>query len=1015
MKKIYALVLLLLIGSATLMAQNIKGKVVDENGLGLPGVNILISGTIQGVVTNVDGAYSIKANLGDTLLFSFIGYKSQKLAVSAPAMPLVKMVPDVETMDEVVIIGYGSVRKKDLSSSISTVKSGEITKTSQGNFTKALQGKVAGVQVFNAGGGPGSAPKIVIRGAISLNGTADPMYVVDGIPIGRNANQINQNDIESISILKDASAAAIYGTEASNGVVLITTKKGQMGTTNFELTANFGLQHLKNPGMADAREFMLVHNARAINAGNQAPYSQADIDNPPVDINWWDEVVNKVAPKYDITLGFNGGSKKFRYSGSVGYTGQKSQMDVGKWERYSGRFNTEYHFTDNIKFGQNLYPRVESWKNTPNLWYAIQTSPNTPVLRTNHEQYDRYSKWSTPVNFNQNNQPLNPYKDQELAKVNNSNLEVLVRSNSFLNIRFLKDFVFNTQLGLEFQSNMYDKYNPKYSGENGGDQNQINNVSRETRNYYGFTWNNTLSYIKTVDKVHNFNLMAGFVAQKGKYKQLYGYGEKIPSDDPTLRFIDAATANFSANGVDWIDNALVSVLGRVMYNYDERYFINATVRRDASFKFAENNRAAVFPAVSLAWSAHNEEFAAGINWLSQFKVRAGWGQVGNQDPLSGGTINYTLGKAPYVFGAGRQTFVGYYNNQFGNPDLKWETVEDLSAGIDLGVWKNKVTFTADVFSKRNKDMLMTKAYPYFSGYPNSDVKIWSNIGSLKSNGFELAIGYNDTQGDFTWNVNANLTHIETIADKLAEGETIYAGSWGGPYTTITMEGEKVGQYYGYKTDGLFQNQTEINAHSDEHGNLIQPSARPGDVRFKDLNKDGKIGDGDAIPLGSSGQPLFTTGLNLNAAYKNFDFSMSTYASVGADAINMGKYYWDCGAEGSNVYKGTFDRAWKKEGDNDLPILIDGDPNGSIYNVSDFYLEDADYFKIRYVQLGYTFPKVKGIEYFRVYMNIDNPLTLTNYSGFEPEIHSHNIMEQNLDHGDSYPNPTIFSLGLNIKF
>ena len=1007
--------LILILCSHIVSAQgiNVSGNVTDEDRQPMPGVNIIVQGSLQGAVSDQDGNYSLDANINDTLIFSFIGYENAIVEIQSDKIDI-QMKPEAVMLEEFVAIGYGSIRKEDVTSSITTIKGVEINKIqTNGNFTQGLQGLAAGVQVFNSQGNPGATPTVIIRGVTSINGNPNPMYVVDGIPIGRNVNQINSNDIESVEILKDASATAIYGTQAANGVILITTKKGQMGRQEFNVDLNFGMQHLVKPEIAGAKEYMLVQNEKRFNAGQgeYALFSQEQIDNAQT-TDWWNEAMRSVAPVINANIGFLGGTKKFRYSLNAGYYTKQSQMEVGDWSRFTTRLNTEVHFNDNIKYGLNFNPRVETWHNTPDIWSLISMDPTTPVYRPEEEQegLNRYSVFQRSYN----NDTWNPMGTIERFKVNNNSLLVGMDVNTYLNIRFLKDFVFNSQVGLNFSSLMQDTYDPEFVIDEGKESNLESSVSREVNNYYGFVWNNTISYLKTFAAVHNLNLMAGIVAEKGKNRDLWGYGKNIPSDNEYMRYLSAATDKFSASGRDRIEVGLFSYLGRAMYNYDERYYVNVSFRRDGSYKFPEDNRYANFPAVSLAWSAHNEDFMKEyVSWMSRLKISGGWGQVGNQDPLNESVFLTTLAKIAYVYGEDPQTVVGVYADQIANSDIKWETVEDLSLAFDMGFLNDRILFSGAIFSKKTKDMIMLKSFPFYSGYPNFESMVWTNIGSIKSNGFELTAGYNDNEGDFKWNINVNFTHIESRAISLADGGPYY-DAWWGDYVTKTEEGGLVGQFWGYETNGLFQNQAEINAHTDEHGNLMQPNAKPGDVRFRDLNNDGVIDDNDKTYIGS-GQPAFTMGLNFSAAYKGFDLSLALYTSIGAEIFNTTKWEWGWGANNSNTFAGVYEEAWHGEGtSNIVPILDLNDYNQNYDKISDIYVENGNFLKVRYIQFGYTFYNSKHLKDPRIYFNVDNPFVFTNYKALDPELYG-TVTTQNIDWGTNYYNPIIFSLGLNLKF
>lgn len=1040
LKKLVFLLIFILYGF-TLPAQltQVSGTILDENNLPLAGVNIYKkSTTAQGTTSDINGAFRIEAELNSILVFSFVGYKTSEVPVTSAQMSISLEVEAIG-LAEVVAIGYGSIRKRDVSSSISIVQGEEIAKTAPGNFTQGLQGLAAGVQVFNTNGNPGATPTIIIRGATSISGNPNPIIIVDGIPIGFNANQINPEDIETVSILKDASATAIYGTQAANGVLLITTKKGKMGESNFNITANYGMQHLKKPGIAGAEEYMTIQNLKRYNerpaSGEYQLFSEEQILNAKT-TDWWDEAIRQISPKYNINVGLDGGSRRFRYSGNVGYFRQESQFEVGNWDKITARFNTEYHFNDNIKFGQNFYPRIERWKDTPEVWSLISMDPTSPVYLPEDEQAgkNRYSIYQRSYN----NDTWNPMAEIERYKVNNDNLLVGFQTNTYLNIRFLKDFVFNTQLGLDFNSEMRDEYEPEFY-IHPEESNIENSVSREVQNYYSFISNNTLNYIKSINDVHNLNVLIGLVAEKGLRRNVDAYKKIIPSDNKYLRYLNAAEKDPEALGNDQIEVALLSGLGRIMYNYNEKYYLNFSFRRDGSHKFPENNRYGNFPAFSVAWAAHNESFIQNLQWISNLKVRAGWGRVGNQKILDPNVFLWSLGQAPYVLGNNAETFIGSYSDQYANEEIKWEMVEDLSGGIDIALFNNKITATIGVFSKKTMDMIMEKEYPFFSGYPNYETRVWSNIGSIVSKGVELELGYNDYVGNFTWGISGNLTHFKTRADELADGIP-YLGAWWGDYLTRTVEGELVGQFWGYQTNGLFQNWTDVYEHCvrdadgnplDRDGNidgplefdadgkpinnrdLMQNRAVPGDVIFMDLNGNNEIDDDDQTFIGS-GQPDFTMGLNLMAEYKGFDLSIYLYASVGADIFNATLWEWEWGANNSNTFSGVMEDAWHGEGtSNKIPILNLNDRNRNYWKISDLYIDNGNYFKIRNIQLGYTLPRGEKLKLLRIFLNVENAFVFTNYRGFEPEVFGQ-VTEQNIDWGDNYPNPTIFSLGLTVK-
>lgn len=1003
------LFLLLSFFTLSLYAQQVKltGNVTSASDKEpMIGVTIMVKGTPTGTVTDFDGNYSLEVPSNSTIIFSMIGYKTQEIKVNNRTHINVALAEDVEALDEVVVIGYGAVKRSDLTSSISTVKGEDLKSMASGNAMTSLQGKVNGVQVTNAGG-PGATPRVIIRGITTVNGS-DPLYVVDGMPVGTNINFLNQEDIESMEVLKDASAAAIYGTRGSNGVILITTKKGKEGKTQFQFNTSIGFLTLSKPDVAGASEYEKVFKARYTNDGNQPVWNGKDNYTDAEGTDWWDETVKKVATMQSYNLSFQGGSEKIVYSGSIGYFRQNSHYDYGYWDKLTARFNTEYRFNKIVKAGMDFSPKLERWDDTPDLLNdAMRMDPTTPVMRpeedwTNNE-YDNYSR-------SHNSQVWNPVGS--VARMDKSSDEYGLLMNPYINIEPIKGLTIRSQFGVNARFRISDKFEPKFFIDN-LEQKAQSYVERKTEDWIDWNWTNTINYMTTLGK-HNINVMGGYTMEKFSKYWVMGSRDNTPSNLDDLHYVNAGTLNQKSEGTNEY-TTLISYLARAMYNYDNRYYLTASVRVDGSSKFPTGSKYATFPAVSGAWRITGEPFMQDQELFSNLKFRAGWGRVGNQN-IDSNAYMTLINNADYVFGGDRN--LGTNVGSVGNPNLKWETVEDINVGIDMGLLNGRLNITADWFQKKSTDMLLKKENLLILGYDNWNGQRWVNIGKMKATGWEFSANWNDKVNDFGYELGINLSSVKNKTEKLVTNSPLLSGSFNGDFITRTEEGEEVSRFYGYVADGIFQNQTEINAHTSEKGDKLQPNAVPGDIRFKDLNNDGVLDEKDKKYIGNA-FPDLMIGFNTHFTYKNWDLVASFYGTIGNDIYNKTMEMYS-GTGGSNVYAGTFDKAWHGEGtNNDIPRLSVNDANNNYKRVSSFFVEDGSYFRCKLLQIGYTLPKsfsrYVGV---RVSLSAQNLFTITNYSGMDPERAAlsgkDGIIETGID-GVGYPNPRTFLVGLNLTF
>ena len=992
------------------VAQNVKvtGRVVSSSdNEPLIGVTVKVPDSSSGSITDLDGNYTINVDKNATIEFTMVGFKSQQQQVQGRTVINVALQDMASDLEEVVVIGYGAVKKGDLTSSISAVKGEQLEKLSTGNVMNALQGQITGVQIQNAGS-PGSSPRVIIRGVSTINGS-DPLYVVDGMPVGTNINFLNQNDIESMQVLKDASAAAIYGTRGSNGVILVTTKKGKAGAVKFNASVNVGLQTLNKPDMAKASEYEKVFKQRYINDGNEPAYKGIENITDAQGTDWWDECMNTVALQQSYDFGFSGGNDKLIYSANIGYYRQDSQYKVGEWQKLSARFSMEYNFNKVVKAGIDFTPRYENWNDTPSLIGDLMSmDPTTPVMRPESEwtsnPYSNYAR-------SNNNQTWNPVAN--MYRIDSGADEYGLLATPFVSITPIKGLTIRSQFGMNARFRITDKFNPDFYIDN-LEQNTNNNAERRMENWVDWNWTNTITYMTTIAKDHNINVMGGYTMERFQDYWASAYAEDIPSNTEDLRFPSAGTNNMKAYGTNSY-SSLISYLARVMYNYKERYYLTASVRVDGSSKFSKDNQYATFPAVSGAWRVTAEPFMENQKFFDDLKIRAGWGKVGNQNIDNSAYVS-SIGTADYVFGPNADRVTGTMLSALGNTALKWETVEDWNVGVDMTLLDSRLKITADYFQKKSHDMLMNADNLLILGYWNWNSQMWQNIGSISSRGWELSVNWNDHVGDFQYGVGLNLSQIKNKAEKFL-GEPIYTGSYNGDYIARNEEGHELSLFYGYKTDGLFQNQTEVTSYTNQYGELLQPNAQPGDVRFVDLNHDGVINDQDKTYIGNP-WPKLMMGLNLNASWKGFDLVAQFYGTFGNDVFNTnwGRYSGD---SGQNVYAGAYDAAWHGEGtSNRIPRLSVNDSNMNYTRISDFYVEDGSYLRCKLLQIGYTLPKKWFADKLsaRLSFSVQNLFTITNYSGADPEAASmgNGITETGID-WNGYPNPRTFLFGLNLNF
>ena len=1005
MKQIALIAISMFCFSFTMKAQNtVKGTIMDEQGQPLPGVNVLEKNTTNGFVSDFDGNYNISVGDNATLIFSYLGFKTEEVLVNNRKNINITLVADNEQLDEIVVIGYGAIQRDKITTSISTVEGEEIAKQVASNPAEALQGRAAGVQVLSSGGTPGASPRILVRGITTANATTSPLIVIDGVlqPDGTSLNSVNSQDIDNFQILKDASASAIYGSRGSNGVILITTKRGKSGKATVNFDFNYGVQNWDKINVAGAQEYIQVINTRRINDGNVPLYNPDDYG---VGTDWWDEVVEDYAPVINANVRASGGNDNIKYSGSVSVFDQQSNYSKGFYQRITGRFNVDFKISDRVKLKQDISPRVEKWENTPDLLYnLLRIDPLTPVYipQSEREGRNEYSIFGLSQN-------LVPNPVGQLARQFAENNFFGFFSNTQLDFQITPDITFTSQLGLNVTALTWEVFNPQYFiGPNR--QNEINSYTKNVTQNFDYVINNTITFDKTINKKHYLNLLGGILFDSENWNYLRGSRDGLLSNtNQNLWQLDAAEGEtVRALGNEATNNILSGVF-RTIYSFDNRYFVTGSVRVDQSSRFPEDGRTGVFSSASFTWDVDSENFF-NSETINNLRVKVGVGEVGNQNISRDGQF-FSVGTDSYILGG--QRVISSFLGQFGNPDLQWETVRDKNFGVELGMFNNELTISAEYYIKTSEDLLFSVELPNYTGVPGT---VAQNVGSFESKGLDIAIGYNKQWNDFNLGLNLTLSTNESRAVELAPGNEVILGAkrenLGNRFIKITELGQTVGLFQGYQTDGIFQNQTELNSHTSEDGTIIQPNAQVGDLRYVDQNGDGILNDDDLTTIGNP-FPDFYGGLNINMEYKKFDMSMQWYGTFGNDVFNNNSITLYAGTQNLNVLEGAQNLVWSPDNTGaKFPRLTELDRNGNYQNPSDLFIEDGSYLRLRNIQLGYNFD-IKGFSKCRLYVAGQNLITITDYTGFDPEVQSGGIINGTGVDFARNPVSKTYLLGLNL--
>ncbi len=1046
--------LFLLLPAVSLTANPSQNKTVAgvvtsaTDGEPLIGVSILVKESATGTITGLDGDYSLSVEEGQTLVFSYIGYVGQEIRYTGQPTVDVALREDTEMLDEVVVIGYGVQKKKLNTGATVQVKGDELAKLNTTSPLQALQGQTPGVQIASTSGQPGAAMKVTIRG-LGTVGKSGPLYIIDGIE--GDISILNAADIQSIDVLKDAASAAIYGAQAANGVVLVTTKQGTKGRGQVSFDAYYGVQRVaRKMNMLNAEQYKIIMNEQALNSGS----ALIDFDSMEglADTDWVNEMFKNNAVTQNYSLNVNGGSESSVYSMSLNYTGQEGIVGgkaVSNYERYGFRINSEHKlYGDVLKVGQHLnFNYIKNngvavgnqYNNT--LRAAFGTSPLSPIYSDNNI-YD--SPYNDTTNSQWNNADGNPYG---MMMTNNQNQNAAQRllADVYAELEPVKNLRLRTVFGINHSASEYRSYTPLYRFSlydvNTDHATVLQNMDRGTT----LTWTNTAGYDFTINDDHAFNVLIGMeaVRYQGTYLSASNWNLLSQFNDFSHAYLNNTTGQAYLDDEGQVVQTMTiggkpnnkyrraSYFGRIGYNYREKYMLNATLRADGSSKFAAGNRWGYFPSVSAGWVITNEEFMKDRNdtFMDFLKLRVSWGQVGNQnidDYQYMAPINTSTGysgsnpAAYYVFGTNGTNIAGAYPNRLPNANLKWETSEQTNVGIDARFLSGRLNVNADFYVKTTKDWLVQAPVLATAGSEPPFI----NGGSVKNTGFELGLGWNDHIGKVNYSINANGAYNKNKVGKIPTEDGIIHGPENMLYNNSAEfyraeNGHAIGYFWGYQTAGIFQNQEQIDAWV-AAGNGIKANAQPGDVIFVDRNKDGVIDELDKTDLGN-GIPTFTYGINIALDYKGFDFSINTNGVAGNKIVQSYRNHSDKKAN----YTTAILQRWTGEGtSNKIPRVTENNVN---WEFSDLFLQKGDFLRINNITLGYDFKRLIKWQYIsqcRLYASVQNAFTFTKYDGMDPEIGygpeeitygtKENGWVSGVDLG-YYPRPRTFLFGINLKF
>ena len=1017
MKNLITIFLLTFIPFLGISQTKLSGIVQDKESEPIIGANVFIKGTSLGTVTDLDGKFTFKTTNADgVLVVSFIGYKTYEEDFNSSKEFMVILEKDQTNLEDVMVIGYGSLKKKDLTAAVSSVPNVEqISSRSVSSVQDFFQGSVAGVTIQQQGGDPTNQASITIRGVGSVN-TESPLWVVDGMPYYGGA--LNPNDIESITILKDAASAAIYGAQASSGVIVVTTKSGTQGKMSISVDAYSGFQQAGNlPTPLTAQQQNEAYNNAADNSGADRDPARNPATNPwgaVTRTNWIDEIFRNAA-LYNANLRLSGGFDKGTYSASFNYNKKEGLLLATSSERLALRLKSNYKLTDNFEIGQNLYITSEEAIGTNTSSSYSGTIINAIYMPSAAAVYDEEGNFHgvAPEGSDYAGSYGDVYNPVALLlRPTTTNPITNIDANVYGEYTLFNDLKLRSSFSLTQRDYDYKKFSP-IRPENGRPS-EMNYLNQSWSKRNKWIWDNQITYSKVFGD-HKIDVTGVHSAQFTKYEYNSVDAQDFAREEEWYQYLENA-GEITGYNSDAYEDALFSIIGRAMYSYKDKYYLSGSIRRDQTSRLAKANNSDVFPALSAAWRLSEEPFLKGVDWLYSFKLRGSWGEIGNIQSVSYYAYNVPMSSQRPTMGAGdAQQIPGYYVQQQSNPDLKWETSESIDLGFDLSFLEGNLELTADYFVKNTHDMIMTNAADSHLGVSDGPT---SNVGTVKNTGFELSAGYYKRQGEFKYSINMNLSHIQNelvdldgyTSNYIYHSDNVRSNLY--PYRS--EPGQELYSYYLIRNLGTFKSESEIQNYTNSSAELLQPDAQPGDLKFEDTNKDGTIDNDDRTFMGNA-FPDFSYGINFSAEYENFDLSVFLQGVSKSKIFNGYKYStYNAAQQGYNLDNRVLD-SWSSENPNsNIPILRTDDPNANFTTVSDWYLEDGSYLRLKNLTLGYSLPgnlmnHVIDGSSFRIYLSCENLFTVTDYSGLDPEVGG-----IGLDMG-TYPVARSYTVGVSFKF
>lgn len=968
----------------------VQGVVKDQTGETVIGASVNNKGTTNGTITGIDGDFSLNMSPNGTLVVSFVGYKTQEVQVKGQKQLQVVLSEDAEMLDEVVVIGYGTMKKSDLTGAVSSIGNKDIKDSPVSNLGQAIQGKISGVQIVDAGK-PGDNVSIKIRGLGSIN-NCDPLVVIDGVPTDLGLSSLNMADVERLDVLKDASATAIYGSRGANGVVMITTKRGTEGKGKLAVSANYSFQNATNvPSLLNAAQYAELSNDMMVNSGRNPNPEWANPSELGAGTDWMDELL-RTGVMQNYTVSYSGGNEKSHYYVSGGFLDQSGIVKSVNYRRFTFQSNSDAQVLKWLKFSNNITFSADTKKSgSYNIGDALKALPIYPVKNED-------GSWSGPDgNSEWYGSTRNPIGPTELNKSQTDGYNFL--ANLTAELTFTKWLKFKSTFGYDAKFWFIDNFTPKYNWK----PTPTEETSRYKSDNKSFTylWDNYFLFDHTFAEKHRVGLMAGMSAQWNTNDYLNAQKNVFMFDN--VHEMDNGEEMYAIGGneTEW---ALLSYMARVNYSYEDRYLLTATIRRDGSSRFGKKHRWGTFPSVSVAWRASQEKWFPKNDYINDLKVRAGYGVTGSQASVGNYSYLASYNTSVYPFGISSGNQTALVSSTLANPYIHWEEVAQTNIGFDASLFNSRVMFSFDAYLKETRDMLVKASIPITSGFEDTTTT-YTNAGKVRNQGIEMSLHTINLTGELGWETNLTATYNKNKIKDLNSDVPYYINQINNSYVTMLAKDYPINVFYGYVTDGIFQNQSEVNTHA------VQPGAEPGDIRFRDLNNDGVINDSDRTVIGNP-NPSWLFSMNNSLSYKGFELSVFLQGIAGNKIYNANNIDNTGMAAAYNQTTDVLKR-WQGEGtSNSMPRAVFGDPNQNT-RVSDRFVENGSYLRLKNITLSYTFPKQwlqkAQIENARLSLSCENVATITGYSGFDPEVGINGI-DQN-----RYPISRTFSLGLNFNF